>query len=278
MPSVCLHRHQAFPARLCLAFFFCPEILVKTVSEREESIFSGQWYNDTMKTEIQNALRYAGIRRPDETSIRDMKQMMDLAKSTSRPRWICRHLHLERKQQTDNADPCGSLAPVLFLQEWNLPLEGNMAASLLADCQEILVLAATLGLAYERALLRLQKTDIAQAVLFDAAGSALLEQFLDEQEEVLRHEYPDCFFTDRFSCGYGDLPLALQKPLSECLQLQRTLGIYVSDSCMMNPTKSVTAFIGLADRRQPARIRGCAFCSLQKQCTYKKEGKTCAVS
>lgn len=82
MPSVCLHRHQAFPARLCLAFFFCPEILVKTVSEREESIFSGQWYNDTMKTEIQNALRYAGIRRPDETSIRDMKQMMDLAKSS----------------------------------------------------------------------------------------------------------------------------------------------------------------------------------------------------
>lgn len=231
-----------------------------------------------MKMEIQNALRYAGIRRPDEKDIRTMERMMDLARRTSRPRWICRHLHLERKQRKDTAGGQADAAPCLFLQEWNLPLEGNMAASLLADCREILVLAATLGLAYERQLLRLQKTDMAQAVLFDAAGSALLEQFLDEQEEVLSQEYPDCYFTDRFSCGYGDLPLTLQKPLSECLQLQRTLGIFVSESCMMNPTKSVTAFVGLADQKQPARIRGCAFCSLQKQCTYKKEGKTCAVS
>lgn len=216
---------------------------MKTVSEREETIFSLQCYNVTMKTELQNALRYAGIRRPDENAIREMEQMLELARHCSRPKWLYRHLHLERRLQTSDTGQKDSPSSSLFLQEWNLPLEGNMAASLLRDCREVLVLAATLGHDFERQLLRLQKTDMAAAVLLDAAGSALLEQFLDEQEEALQRIFPGFCFTDRFSCGYGDLPLHLQKPLSEHLQLSRTLGIFVSAGCMMNPTKSVTAFI-----------------------------------
>ena len=49
----------------------------------------------------------------------------------------------------------------------------------------------------------------------------------------------------------------------------------MTDSFLMNPSKSVTAVVGLSDRPQPARIRGCGFCNLRENCQFRKEGKTC---
>ena len=43
----------------------------------------------------------------------------------------------------------------------------------------------------------------------------------------------------------------------------------------MNPSKSVTAIIGLSDRPQAARIRGCAYCSMRETCALRKGGKHC---
>ena len=49
----------------------------------------------------------------------------------------------------------------------------------------------------------------------------------------------------------------------------------MSERFLMNPTKSVTALIGISDRPQMARIRGCAYCTMRETCALRKGGKHC---
>ena len=118
---------------------------------------------------------------------------------------------------------------------------------------------------------------MAKAVIYDALGSALVETGCDEAERDISARFPNQFLTDRFSPGYGDLPLELQPRLCAALDAGRRLGLTVSQSLLMNPVKSVTAVIGLSDSPRPARIRGCAYCNLRDTCTVRKGGSTCAL-
>ena len=44
--------------------------------------------------------------------------------------------------------------------------------------------------------------------------------------------------------GYGDFDIAFQKPLMQMLDCAKNIGLTMTDSYMMTPTKSVTALIG----------------------------------
>lgn len=165
-----------------------------------------------------------------------------------------------------------------------LILPGNSAKTMLNGCDFVIVLAATLGTRFDRQLASLQICSPARALLFDALGSALIDQLLDEQTETLRAQLAQSgridhpiFLTDRFSCGYGDLPLSLQDPLCALADAQRQCGIHIHASQMMSPSKSVSALIGIAPAEQPARIRGCAFCRLQNCSIRPLQGGLCHV-
>ena len=55
-----------------------------------------------------------------------------------------------------------------------------------------------------------------------------------------------CALRHRFSPGYGDLPLSVQPAFLAALDATRRLGITLTSSFLMVPTKSVTAFVGVA--------------------------------
>ena len=50
----------------------------------------------------------------------------------------------------------------------------------------------------------------------------------------------------RFSPGYGDLPLDAQKMIFSILSPEKHIGLTLNASLMLSPTKSVTAFVGIA--------------------------------
>ena len=79
----------------------------------------------------------------------------------------------------------------------------------------------------------------------------------------------------RFSPGYGDLPLEIQKDLCRMLNASRRIGLTVSESMLMVPCKSVTAVIGIAEEPQDHRASGCEVCNLFRTCEFRKEGGTC---
>ena len=164
----------------------------------------------------------------------------------------------------------------VVLQGSGVTMPGDMAALLLAGCHEAALLACTLGAGFEAMLRAAQARDMARAVILDACGSALVEAGCDRAERELKARCPGQYLTDRFSPGYGDLPLAVQDTICTVLDAPKRLGVQVTGSLLMNPTKSVTAVIGLADVPQPARIRGCTYCALAGNCTLREGGRSCA--
>ena len=83
------------------------------------------------------------------------------------------------------------------------------------------------------------------------------------------------YLTDRFSPGYGDLPISLQDSFLRLVDAQKQIGLTVTTTHILTPRKSVTAIIGLANQPQNKRFRGCAYCSMFETCAFRKAGKTC---
>ena len=143
------------------------------------------------------------------------------------------------------------------------------------EADQAVLMACTLGTQFEALLRGEQARDMSRAVILAACGSAWVEAGCDQVEQELAHCLPNRYRTDRFSPGYGDLPLSLQPKICAALDTQRRLGLYVTESYLMNPSKSVTAIIGLSDWPQMARIRGCAYCSMRETCKLRVGGKHC---
>lgn len=155
-----------------------------------------------------------------------------------------------------------------------LSLPGDTAAQMLADCRKACVLVCTLGAEFDGWVRKLQARDMARAVLLDALGSAYVEAGCDAAEDAIRARFPGKYLTDRFSPGYGDLPLSVQPMLMRLAGAAR-IGVTLTDSLLMNPQKSVTAVVGLADTPQRARIRGCESCAMKANCNLRKAGTCC---
>ena len=216
-----------------------------------------------MTLDLAEALRYLGAEETPELR-REISAVADKLTRVVRPRYVYRVFSLSHGPEGE------------VLEGGGVTLTGNSAKSMLAQCDQAVLLLCTLGAAFENLLRAQQARAMARAVMLDACGSAWVEAGCDEAERELAARFPDRFLTDRFSPGYGDLPLSLQPGICAVLDARRRLGVQVSPSFLMNPGKSVTAVIGLADRPQMARVRGCAYCSMAKTCTLRKGGKTCA--
>lgn len=217
-----------------------------------------------MNLDLAEPLRYLGVRgEPDPALRAELSAVADRLTRAVTPRWVWRVFHVKHMFDKEGLDGTG------------LVLAGEMARTMLADCAQAAVLACTLGAGFEAMLRAEQARSMARAAMLDVCGSAWVEAGCDRAEEEISARFPGLYRTDRFSPGYGDLPLGLQKEICELLDAQRRLGVQVTDSLLLNPAKSVTAVIGLSDRPQPARIRGCGFCNLRESCQYRKEGKTC---
>ena len=152
---------------------------------------------------------------------------------------------------------------------------GSSVRELLRDCDAVILMAATLGSEVERLIRRAQLGRMGDAVILDACGSAAIENVCDNLCEDLADELRPRCLTDRFSPGYGDMPLAEQAELFRVLDVMRRIGVSLSESGLMLPQKSVTALIGVSDRPQPKRHRGCPSCSMFETCPFRKEGKNC---
>lgn len=153
-----------------------------------------------------------------------------------------------------------------------MTLRGGDVLRMLSGCREAVLLAATLGAGSERMLLRTQAESGAQAVLLDAVLSAAIEAVCDAQEAALRETLAaqGLYLTDRFSPGYGDMPLVQTKEICAVLAADRAIGLTVSQSGIMIPRKSVTAVMGVSQAPVTRRPSGCAACGMRERCALRR--------
>ena len=119
----------------------------------------------------------------------------------------------------------------------------------LEGCGEILLFACTAGAEMDRRIARAKLLSPAKGLLMHAIGAQQVEGACDRLCAQLAKMFPDKQLTDRFSPGYGDLPLSMQRDVMEALDCGRTVGITLTDSLLMTPSKSVTAIIGMKERK-----------------------------
>ncbi len=215
--------------------------------------------------DVREALRYLGAANPPPDLLRQAQQVADGLSAAVQPRYAYRAYPVELSGDSVRLPGAG------------VELAGASARRMLAQCNQAVLLACTLGSRFDALLLAAQARDMARAVLLDALGSALVEAGCDAAQAEIAARFPGKYLTDRFSPGYGDLPLDAQPGICAALDAGRRMGLTVTQSLLMNPVKSVTAVIGLSCTPQPARIRGCRFCILQDTCLFRKEGTHCGV-
>ena len=112
----------------------------------------------------------------------------------------------------------------------------------LGQCRRAAVFAVTLGSEVDRLLIKLGKIIPSEQFITDAIASALAETACDEAEKIIFKGTPHA---PRFSVGYGDLALETQGPLLQFPDAEKTLGITLTSSLLMTPTKSITAIAGI---------------------------------
>lgn len=210
---------------------------------------------------IQEILKYLGYRGQEYPT--ELKQQI--------------HRCIEDVTKAANPRLVYRILPVHNGQVDGFPLESNDIGELLTDCRQAVLMAVTLGPQVEQLLRRRQVTNMADAVIMDACASTAVENVSDHFEFDLREQLKreGKYLTDRFSPGYGDLPLHTQARFCDVLNTERRIGLTVTPNDIMIPRKSVTAILGISDRPQKLRKRGCEVCSMFLSCPYRKEGISC---
>lgn len=161
---------------------------------------------------------------------------------------------------------CSTSGTVVVLKGANrtLAFESRNLASNLAQCRQVILIAATLGIGADKLLQKYEILNMTKATLTQACGAACIEAYCNIlQEQICEEASSDgqrFYLRPRFSPGYGDLPLEYQKVIFEELECTKRIGLTLTDSLLMYPTKSVSALIGLTSNPQSCHIGKCRDC------------------
>ncbi|MEC9490385.1 MAG: Vitamin B12 dependent methionine synthase activation subunit [Halanaerobiales bacterium] len=129
-----------------------------------------------------------------------------------------------------------------------LTLKGKSIKRHLSNSREIYIMAATLGSQVDKKISYYEKVSVTKSMIFDACATTAIEAGCDQVEaeikkEVLAAGNEDITF--RYSPGYGDLGIEIQKEILRVLKAPKKIGLTASQYNMLIPTKSVTAIIGV---------------------------------
>ena len=220
-------------------------------------------------------LRYLGYtgQKIDEDLARRIERVAREVEQTLEPHGVSQVFGVDTHARTAAGASCVRLVGTV------VELTGDDIHRHLEGACAVALLAVTLGMESERRLRTLAATEPVEAALFDAAASAYVEAAADAVDAAIATDATRTGFVrnGRFSCGYGDCPLTAQGPIIDALDARRALGITVTESYLLVPSKSITALIGLFERGNGVQdaSRTCAHCALKESCAFRARGERC---
>ena len=126
-----------------------------------------------------------------------------------------------------------------------LRIEGSLAKHM-NGCHAVYLACGTLGASFDAFHRRASAVSGADALILQAVAAAMIEDWMDAIEDDIRRELaPGEKLVARYSPGYGDFPLAAQRALVALLDAPRKVGVSLTSSLLLAPSKSVTAVIGV---------------------------------
>lgn len=209
--------------------------------------------------------RYMGVKGvPDVQVTEILNRLEPVVRERIRPAYVYRKTSVNF---TENG---------LFLDGISRELSGNDIKKHLSGCTSAVVLAVTLSGEADKLIRQTAVTDMADSLAVDCLCSAGVEQVCDIAEEEIFSIVKAPYRTWRFSAGYGDFPLDIQKDLLLFLNAHRRIGLTVTENSLLIPSKSVTAIIGISENPVNHEKKGCESCGMKGRCAFSAIGKTCS--
>ncbi len=198
-------------------------------------------------------LRYAGCKTADADTERLLDKCLGYVKNSFTYK-VC-YTELDLKI-------CGS-----FCDFGVFRINSDGLSSNLKNCKKVILFGATVGVEIDRLIAKYGRISPSMALMFQAIGAERIEALCDAFCSDIEKEY-GVFLKPRFSPGYGDLPLTVQKELFAILDCPKHIGLSLNDSMLMSPSKSVTAFVGLSDSQSKTTVNKCSCCE-KSNCAFR---------
>lgn len=165
----------------------------------------------------------------------------------------------------------------IILEETSLVLTGKDIIDLLNNSKSAVIMAVTLGGFIDKKIAFYEKTNLTKALILDSCATTAVEEVCDIIERHIKEKAleRDLGITFRYSPGYGDLQLSVQKDFISTLSADKRIGLNTSEHYLLFPRKSVTAIIGLVPKEMQSTKRTCEVCKNYKNCSFRKEGANC---
>lgn len=209
-------------------------------------------YNEPLFCE-KEILRYAGCKKPDEEVASLLKLCIDEIRQKLSYKICYRELPV-------SVNDCCCDFGVFVLHSKNL-------AENLKNCKSVIVFSATIGVEIDRLIAKYGRISPSKALMMQAIGAERIEALCDTFCSDIKAE-KGVGLRPRFSPGYGDLPLDVQRDIFALLDCPKRIGLTLNDSMIMSPSKSVTAFIGITDNGETGINDKCSNCE-KKDCMFR---------
>lgn len=186
-----------------------------------------------MNVTIGEIARYMRMGRtmPDGELAARVVALRDQALAVIRPACIWRRFSI-----SDGAISSGGI---------RLAIEGTFARHI-AGCASAFLACGTIGTAFDAFHRRVSIKSGLDALITQAIGAALIEKVMDDAEDEIRRELrAGESLAKRYSPGYGTFPLSAQRELLALLDAPLKVGVSLTDTLLMVPSKSVSAIIGI---------------------------------
>lgn len=223
------------------------------------------------KKEVLRYLKYKNQNIDDNLSKMIEESILETKKIIN-PRFIYRKYLIKKLKYNDEKNE-------LMLEDGNIVFKSNDLYKLLENCNECMLISATLGLEIERELRKLTYTNLTKGVILDACATTAIEEVCDIVQDNISRDLQKInkYITSRYSPGYGDLSIEYNVQINNILNSHNKLGLTVNHSGIMIPRKSVIAIIGVSDKKTKSTKKTCENCDNVKNCEYKKEGHICEI-
>ena len=204
--------------------------------------------------DLDETYRYMGIARSvvlgkDGGIPPELRQMVEACveqmQGTLKAQSVYTSFPLEIVYPNQSAECRDAALPIIKFGE--VQFASKYLAKNLAGCSRVILIASTIGPMADNLIRRFTKLDAARAAIMQAAGAMFIESYLDQLNAQLEQEAAEQDFKlhSRFSPGYGDVSLEVQRHFFSLLPCTQRIGLTLTDSLVMAPEKSVTAFIGM---------------------------------
>lgn len=151
-----------------------------------------------------------------------------------------------------------------------LKLKSESLLKNLNGCRYAAFMVATLGSETDIIIKKYSVSSMTDAVAINAAGSAFIESYCDYINSIIADEAKNEGYgvSSRFSPGYGELDVECQKEIFSYLDAQKHTGVYLTESFMMIPSKSVCAIVGIGNTNKMC-MNKCSLCD-KSECEFRK--------